>query len=124
MASDTLSTLIDVRNRMLADVSEEARAAAAEQLGAMFTKGEMAGPEHEVALTIFRKLAQDVTAQVRKALAIQIASSPLIPVDLARTIAALPRDTRGSEATAAAAVSPRADVIGRSDTLIGKETGR
>ncbi len=88
MASDTLSTLIDVRNRMLADVSEEARAAAAEQLGAMFTKGEMAGPEHEVALTIFRKLAQDVTAQVRKALAIQIASSPLIPVDLARTIAA------------------------------------
>ena len=43
---------------------------------------------------------------------------------LARTIAALPRDLRGGEAAPAATVAPRADVIGRSDTLIGKETGR
>lgn len=43
---------------------------------------------------------------------------------LARTIAAMPRDMRGGEAPQAAPLPSRADVIGRSDTLIGKETGR
>ena len=42
---------------------------------------------------------------------------------LARTIAALPRDNRANDATQPAPAAPRADVIGRSDTLIAKETG-
>ena len=42
---------------------------------------------------------------------------------LARTIAALPRDSRSGDAPAATAVAPRADVIGRSDTLLPRETG-
>ena len=42
---------------------------------------------------------------------------------LARTIAALPREARSGDAPATPAVAPRADVIGRSDTLLPRETG-
>lgn len=43
---------------------------------------------------------------------------------LARTIAALPRETRGGEAARPEPAASRADVIGRSDTLLGRETGK
>ncbi len=87
MSQDTLSALVEVRNRMLTDQSAEARVGAAEQLGSLFSAGAMAAPEHEIALAIFKKLARDVADQVRQALAVQIASSPLIPPELARQIA-------------------------------------
>lgn len=87
MSRDALSVIVEVRNRMLADQSTGAKAEAATQLGSLFVGGSLAAPEHEIALTIFKKLARDVAEQVRQALAIQIASSPLIPAELARAIA-------------------------------------
>jgi len=87
MSGHALAMLAEVRDRMMAEDAAAVRSEMAQQLGEVFSSGDLDAPERQIALAIFGKLAQDVAQQVRASLASHIASCPLVPAELARTIA-------------------------------------
>lgn len=85
MADTTLSAE-DVK-RLLNDPSGANRAATAEKLARQFDTDRLTEGERKMAEEIFRLFARDVEVEVRKALAINLKENPLVPHDLARTLA-------------------------------------
>lgn len=80
-------TEVDLRRLFKAD-DEDERAAAAHKLCRSMERGELSEEEREAAQKILRMLAQDAAELVRRALAVTLKSSDLIPHDVARRLAA------------------------------------
>ena len=87
--SEAATALIDVRDRLRQNPSVRVRADAARHVGSLFASSPaLSDAERETALGILEELARDAEQEVRKSLAIHVASSALLPPMLARTIAA------------------------------------
>ena len=86
--SDASAALIDVRDRLRGNPTVRVRADAAKHVGDLLSSETMAPAAREAALAILEELARDVEQEVRKSLAIHIASCAILPPMLARTIAA------------------------------------
>jgi uncharacterized protein (DUF2336 family) len=87
--SEAAAALIDVRDRLRQNPSVRVRTDAAEHVGSLFsTSTTLSDAERETALAVLEELARDTEQEVRKSLAIHVASSVLLPPMLARTIAA------------------------------------
>jgi uncharacterized protein (DUF2336 family) len=110
MAQDTMRLTQDDVARLLADRSENARAAVARKLAAEIDNPALSGPERALALDIIGKMAEDVAATVRVALAESIATSPSLPQALAKKLA-------GDVADAALPVLQFAEVLTDADLL-------
>ena len=80
-------TEIDLR-RLIKATDEDDRAAAAHKLCRSMDKAEMGEEEREAAHKILRLLAQDAAELVRRAMAVTLKASDLIPRDVARLLAA------------------------------------
>lgn len=87
--SEAATALIDVRDRLRQNPSVRVRIDAAQHVGSLFaTSSTLSDAERETAQGILEGLARDAEQEVRKSLAIHVASSALLPPMLARTIAA------------------------------------
>jgi uncharacterized protein (DUF2336 family) len=80
-------TEADVR-RLVKSVDEDERAAAAHKLCRSMDQGDLGDLDREAAQKILRLLAQDAAELVRRAMAVTLKSSDLIPPDVARRLAA------------------------------------
>lgn len=80
-------TELDIR-RLVKATDEDERAAAAHKLCRSIDRAELDGDERAAAQKILRVLAGDVAELVRRAMAVTLKSSDLIPRDLARRLAA------------------------------------
>lgn len=80
-------TELDIR-RLVKATDEDERAAAAHKLCRSIDRAELDGDERTAAQKILRVLAGDVAELVRRAMAVTLKSSDLIPRDLARRLAA------------------------------------
>ncbi|MFJ6024441.1 DUF2336 domain-containing protein [Brevundimonas sp. NPDC092305] len=80
-------TEIDLR-RLIKATDEDERAAAAHKLCRNMDRAELGEEEREAAQKILRLLAQDAAELVRRALAVTLKASDLIPRDVARKLAA------------------------------------
>ena len=74
--------------RLLADTSSEARAETAAKIADDFRAGSLSDSERVIAEGIFRLMVRDAEVRVRAALALNLKESPLLPRDVARTLAA------------------------------------
>jgi len=86
--SDASAALIDVRDRMRSNPTVRVRVDAAQHVGNLFSSEILTPAERQTALAILEELARDVEEEVRKSLAIHVASCAILPPMLARTIAA------------------------------------
>jgi uncharacterized protein (DUF2336 family) len=86
--SDASAALIDVRDRMRGHPTAQVRTDAAKHVGDLFSSETLTPTERETALAILEELARDVEQDVRKSLAVHVASCAILPPMLARTIAA------------------------------------
>ncbi len=80
-------TEIDIR-RLIKATDEDERAAAAHKLCRSMDKAPLEDEDREAAQKILRMLAQDAAELVRRAMAVTLKSSDLIPRDVARKLAA------------------------------------
>ncbi|RZJ03925.1 MAG: DUF2336 domain-containing protein [Brevundimonas sp.] len=80
-------TDIDIR-RLIKATDEDERAAAAHKLCRSMDRAELGEEEREAAHKILRLLAQDAAELVRRAMAVTLKASDLIPRDVARLLAA------------------------------------
>ncbi|MFY7720010.1 MAG: hypothetical protein ACOVQF_09555, partial [Brevundimonas sp.] len=80
-------TETDIRRLIKATDADE-RAAATHKLCRSMDKAELQGEDRESAQKILRMLAQDAAELVRRAMAVTLKSSDLIPRDVARKLAA------------------------------------
>lgn len=80
-------TEVDIRRLIKATDADE-RAAAAHKLCRSMDKAELRDEDREAAQKILRMLAQDAAELVRRAMAVTLKSSDLIPHDVARKLAA------------------------------------
>ncbi|HYD27200.1 DUF2336 domain-containing protein [Brevundimonas sp.] len=80
-------TETDIR-RLIKATDEDERAAAAHKLCRNMEKAELTGEEREAAQKILRMLAHDAAELVRRAMAVTLKTSDLIPRDVARRLAA------------------------------------
>lgn len=80
-------TEIDIR-RLIKATDADDRAAAAHKLCRNMEKAELGDEDREAAQKILRMLAQDAAELVRRAMAVTLKSSDLIPRDVARKLAA------------------------------------
>ncbi len=80
-------TETDIR-RLIKATDDDDRAAAAHKLCRNMEKAELSGEEREAAQKILRMLAHDAAELVRRAMAVTLKSSDLIPRDVARVLAA------------------------------------
>jgi len=80
-------TEIDIR-RLIKATDEDERAAAAHKLCRSMEKAELHDDDRAAAQKILRMLAQDAAELVRRAMAVTLKSSDLIPRDVARKLAA------------------------------------
>lgn len=71
-----------------ADPGGPARAAVARDLAGAFADGQLSDAQRTLACRIFEALARDVDASVRRILSRQLCSSPMLPPELARRLAA------------------------------------
>ncbi|SDG76597.1 DUF2336 domain-containing protein [Roseospirillum parvum] len=85
MADKKLS--VEDVNRLLADPSPDTRAETAGKLARQFDDEELSPGERELAEDIFRLMVRDAEVRVRQALAVNLKENPLLPHDLARTLA-------------------------------------
>lgn len=85
MAEKKLS--VEDVNRLLADPSPVTRAETAGKLARQFDDEELSQGERELAEDIFRLMVRDAEVRVREALAVNLKENPLLPHDLARTLA-------------------------------------
>jgi len=74
-------------NRLLADPSEQTRASTAEKLARQFDDTSLTEAERHMAEEILRLMAQDAAVRVRQALSESLKDNPLVPHDLAQTLA-------------------------------------
>lgn len=77
----------DVR-RLVKSTDEDERAAAAHKLCRSMDRGELSQQDREAAQKILRLMAQDAAELVRRAMAVTLKASDLIPHDVARQLAA------------------------------------
>lgn len=77
----------EVARRLERDPSPKRRAEVAAILGTAFSLGALSEGEHPAAIQIFERLARDLEADVRRALAEHIKSCPLLPRGIARAMA-------------------------------------
>jgi len=80
-------TETDIR-RLIKASDDDERAAAAHKLCRSMDRAELTGEEREAAQKILRMLAHDAAELVRRAMAVTLKSSDLIPRDVARALAA------------------------------------
>lgn len=80
-------TETDIR-RLIKATDDDDRAAAAHKLCRNMEKAELSGEEREAAQKILRMLAHDAAELVRRAMAVTLKASDLIPHDVARALAA------------------------------------
>ena len=80
-------TETDIR-RLIKATDEDERAAAAHKLCRSMERGELTGPDREAAQKILRVMAADAAELVRRAMAVTLKASDLIPHDVARRLAA------------------------------------
>lgn len=80
-------TETDIR-RLIKASDDDERAAAAHKLCRSMERAELTGEEREAARKILRMLAHDAAELVRRAMAVTLKSSELIPRDVARALAA------------------------------------
>ena len=80
-------TEADVR-RLVKSTDEDERAAAAHKLCRSMDRGELSELDREAAQKILRLMAQDAAELVRRAMAVTLKASDLIPHDVARQLAA------------------------------------
>jgi uncharacterized protein (DUF2336 family) len=80
-------TEADVR-RLVKSTDEDERAAAAHKLCRSMDRGDLTAEDREAAQKILRLMAQDAAELVRRALAVTLKASDLIPPDVARRLAA------------------------------------
>ncbi|MBF0664074.1 MAG: DUF2336 domain-containing protein [Brevundimonas sp.] len=80
-------TETDIR-RLIKATDDDDRAAAAHKLCRSMERAELTGEEREAARKILRMLAHDAAELVRRAMAVTLKSSDLIPRDVARVMAA------------------------------------
>ena len=80
-------TEIDI-HRLIKATDEDERAAAAHKLCRSMERGGLSGEEREAAQKILRLLANDAAELVRRAMAVTLKASDLIPRDVARRLAA------------------------------------
>lgn len=80
-------TETDIR-RLIKATDDDERAAAAHKLCRNMEKAELSGEDREAAQKILRLLANDAAELVRRAMAVTLKSSDLIPRDVARRLAA------------------------------------
>ncbi|NJC42690.1 uncharacterized protein (DUF2336 family) [Brevundimonas alba] len=80
-------TETDIR-RLIKATDDDERAAAAHKLCRSMDKAELTGIDRDAAQKILRMLAQDAAELVRRAMAVTLKSSDLIPRDVARKLAA------------------------------------
>lgn len=85
MAKSSLSE-IDVE-RLLHDPSGSARADTAAKLAQQFDKGGFSPAERKMAEEIFRLMVRDAEVRVRQALSVNLKENPLVPHDVAKTLA-------------------------------------
>jgi uncharacterized protein (DUF2336 family) len=83
----TSTTLVAIRDRMLASPSVGVRADTAKQVGSLLTADVLTKGERRTALAILETLAKDVEQQVRYALARHVESCVVLSSSLARAIA-------------------------------------
>ena len=81
------TTLVAIRDRMLASASVGVRADTAKQVGSLMSAGVLTKRERRTALAILETLAKDVEQQVRSALARHVESCVVLSSSLARAIA-------------------------------------
>lgn len=74
--------------RLLNEPSPDIRAATAEKVGDYFASEKLGETERELAEDIFRVMVKDAEIRVRRALAETLKSSPDLPADVARALAA------------------------------------
>lgn len=74
-------------NRLLSDPSGEARSATADKLARQFGELELTESERQLAVDIFRIMVRDAEVRVRRALAINLKENPLVPHDVALSLA-------------------------------------
>jgi len=75
-------------SRLLSEPSPDIRAATAEKVGGYFTAEKLGATERELAEDIFRVMVKDAEVRVRRALAETLKTSPDLPADVARALAA------------------------------------
>lgn len=85
MNDHTLS--IEDVNRLLSDPSDQTRAETAVKLARQFDDESLTAQERRMAEDILRLMARDAVARVRQALSENLKDNPLVPRDLARTLA-------------------------------------
>lgn len=73
--------------KLLQDPSAENRRETAERIAEGFERGELSNSERGIAEDIFRIMVKDAEVRVREALADHLARSPLIPHDVAKSLA-------------------------------------
>lgn len=74
-------------NRLLSDPSDQTRAVTAEKLARQFDDTGLTDAERHMAEEILRLMARDAAVRVRQALSENLKDNPLVPHDLARTLA-------------------------------------
>ena len=79
-------TLADVQD-LAANPSGEARAAAAAKIASSYGRSLMSQSELKMAQEIFRLMMKDAEVRVREALSINLKSTPLLPRDIAMSLA-------------------------------------
>lgn len=78
---------IEEAKRFLSDPSAGNRTAMAAKLGGQLTHGKLSKEERTIAEDIFRLMVKDAEVRVRKALADSLKESPLVPHDIALSLA-------------------------------------
>ncbi|MCA1941844.1 MAG: DUF2336 domain-containing protein [Caenispirillum bisanense] len=74
-------------NRLLSDPSGEARSETADKLARQFGELELTESERQLAVDIFRIMVRDAEVRVRRALAVNLKENPLVPHDVALSLA-------------------------------------
>ncbi|GAA0591081.1 DUF2336 domain-containing protein [Caenispirillum bisanense] len=74
-------------NRLLSDPSAEARSETARKLARQFGDLELTEAERQLAVDIFRLMVRDAEVRVRQALAVNLKENPLVPHDVALSLA-------------------------------------
>jgi len=85
MTEEQLS--IEDVNRLLSDPSDQTRAVTAEKLARQFDDTGLSETERHMAEEILRLMARDAAVRVRQALSENLKDNPLVPHDLAQTLA-------------------------------------
>lgn len=84
--AEQMLTAEDV-NRLLSDPSADARSETAQKLARQFGELELTEAERQLAVDIFRLMVRDAEVRVRQALAVNLKENPLVPHDVALTLA-------------------------------------